>query len=161
MFTNLSWANYLVVVTLLLAIYYTVIGIRFYSIELQHLWFRFRKPTLNFASDKDISESEFLDMEVAQDSTDNTPEQPIINPIQEIEQLSGQFHEALTRANSELFSKEAFIQLLRPILKFHPFLNDEPIKSSMQDLIISECEKNGTIELSKEEINELWNEMYR
>lgn len=161
MFTNLSWANYLVVVTLLLAIYYTVIGILFYSFELQNLWFRFTKPALNFASDKDISEQEFLDMEVAQNSTDNTPEKPIINPLQEVEQLSVQFQEALTRATSELFSKEAFIQLLRPILKLHPSLNEEPIKSSIQDLIISECEKNGTIELSKEEINELWNEMYK
>jgi hypothetical protein len=100
-------------------------------------------------------------MEVAQNSTENTPEQPTINPVQEVEQLSDQFQEALTRATNELFSKEAFIQLLRPILKMHSSLNEEPVKSSIQDLIISECEKNGTIELSKEEINGLWNEMYR
>jgi len=161
MFTNLSWANYLVVITLLLAIYYTVIGIRFYSHELQHLWSRFRKPALNFAPDKDTAESEFLEMELEQYSSENTPEQPIINPLQEVEQLSSQFQEAITQATSELFSKEAFIQLLRPILKLHPSLNEAPIKSTIQDLIISECEKNGTIVLSKEEINELWNEIYK
>ena len=161
MFTNLSWANYLVVITLLLAIYYTLIGIRFYSRELQHLWSRFRKPALKFASDKNISGSEFLDMQLEQYSFENTPEQPITNPLQEVEQLSSLFQEALTQATSELFSKEAFIQLLRPVLKLHPSLNEAPIKSTVQDLIISECEKNGTIVLSKEEINELWKEIYK
>jgi hypothetical protein len=34
-FTNISWANYLVVITLLLAAYYLVIAIRFYFHELQ------------------------------------------------------------------------------------------------------------------------------
>jgi len=161
MFTNFSWANYLVVITLLLAIYYTVIGIRFYSRELQHLWSQFRKPALNFAPDKDTAGSEFLDMKLVQDSSENTPEQTDINPLQEAEQLTSQIQEALTQATKELFSKEAFFQLLRPISKSHPSLNEEPIKSIIQDLIISECEKNDSIVLSKEELNELWHEIYK
>ena len=35
MFTNISWADYLVVITLLLTTYYLVIAIRFYYHELQ------------------------------------------------------------------------------------------------------------------------------
>lgn len=35
MFTNISWANYLIVVSTLLTIYYLFIGFRFYFDELK------------------------------------------------------------------------------------------------------------------------------
>ena len=44
MFTNISWADYLVVITLLLTVYYLVIGIRFYSHELRTFLSGWLKP---------------------------------------------------------------------------------------------------------------------
>ena len=44
MFTNISWADYLVVITLLLAAYYLVIALWFYSQELQTYLVGLLKP---------------------------------------------------------------------------------------------------------------------
>ncbi|MBA2562321.1 MAG: hypothetical protein H0V14_05295, partial [Chitinophagaceae bacterium] len=44
MFTNISWSNYILEVTLLLAAWYLFVSMRFYSHDLQIFLARKRKP---------------------------------------------------------------------------------------------------------------------
>lgn len=168
MFTNISWANYLVVVSLLLAVYYVVVGIRFYSYEIKLLLFGFRKPRVisepkpslvTVSNEK--ANSEFRNMEFEQFNLNHSPAPTTTNPLLEIEQLTNQVQAAIAEATGELFTKEAFLQLLREILKMHPALKDSSFQSTIQDLIISECNKNSFIRLSTEEVMQLWKEVYR
>ncbi len=168
MFTNISWADYLIVIGLLLATYYIIVGLKFYSSELAHLLTSSRKLVSNSIAQQPLldsinklSASESSNMELQEVSSENLPAAPTNNSFEEIEQHTSQVQEALVQAASELFSQEAFIQLLRQILQRHPSLNHSPFKLTIQELIISECEKMGTIQLMKEELDELWREVYR
>ncbi|GAA4429828.1 hypothetical protein GCM10023188_15730 [Pontibacter saemangeumensis] len=164
MFTNISWANYLVVVTLLLAAYYLIIGTRFYSRELQHLLSGKRKPAMRpvqvkapEALNHDHSAA-FLDGGPEDFVSEDSPVQAADNTLQEIEQLADHLKEVLAEAASKRYGKEEFILLLQAVLKKYPALKDAPFRSAIHELIISECEKYGSITLSEEEIVLLWNE---
>jgi len=168
MFTNISWTNYLMVISLLLAAYYVVVSIRFYSYEIKQLLFGLRKSGLISKPKKSLvavnheqADPELPNMEFEQFELNPLPEQITTNPLLEVEQLTSQVQSALAEATGELFTKEAFFQLLREILKMHPNLKDSSFQSTIQDLIISECEKNSSIRLSSEEVRELWKEVYR
>ena len=168
MFTNISWTNYLVVVSLLLATYYVVVGIRFYSYEIKQLLFGLRKSNLisepgnNLVTvNNEQANAEFHNMEFEQFERSHLPEQTTTDPLLEVEQLASQVQAAIAEATGELFTKEAFFQLLREILKRHPNLKNSSFQSTIQDLILSECEKNSSIRLSTEEVTELWKEVYR
>ena len=165
MFTNISWANYLVVVTLLLAAYYLIVGLRFYSRELQHLLTDRRKPAI-YPIQKEVPATADNDHPAAFQEEDPDHLVSEISPVQvadetfrEVEQLAGHLKEALAGAAGKRYGKGEFILLLQPVLKEYPTLKDAPFRSAIHELIISACEKYGSIALSKEEVELLWNEV--
>lgn len=164
MFTNISWTNYIVVIILLLAIYYIFIGIRFYSRDFQQLLTVRRKgkirsgddivenmPQNNLADPFEQPESELAvsDSSFAQTSDDT---------FQDIERLIIRLKEAIADAGTKQYIKEEFFLLVQLILKEYPDLKDSPYQSAINELIISECGKYGSIAISEEEVVMLWDD---
>jgi len=163
MFTNISWTNYIIVVILLLVIYYVFIAIRFYSGELQNLLAGRRKLQLHPVHDELSSEPdnnieyEQVQPELfsAQNSFVETPD----DTFQEVEHLIGRLKDAIEEASSKKYIKEEFSLHLQLILKEYPALKNSPFQSAINELIMSECAKHGSIMLSEDEIVMLWNEV--
>ena len=153
MFTNISWASYILVVTLLLAVWYLVIGMRFYFNDLQNLLTRKRKPDLQLASDDTYltTGSEFTPEQTEASNTDNL--------FQAVEMLTAKLKETIADASSKNYHKEEFNFLLQLTLKEYPHLKGSPFQMAINNLILSECEKYGSLHLSAEELVMLWKEV--
>lgn len=153
MFTNISWASYIFVVTLLLAVWYLIIGMRFYFHDLQNLLARKRRPNLQLAHDESYSPigSGFTSEQTEASDSDSL--------FQEVKILTAKLKETIADASSKNYQREEFIFLLQLTLKEYPHLKGSPFQVAINNLIISECEKHGFLHLSAEELVILWKEV--
>jgi len=158
MFTNISWANYIFVVTLLLAAWYLFVGVKFYSNDLQIFLLRKRKPNLLVGQDE-FQNDEGKVRQSSQFTNDQieTSETDIL--FQEVEELATKLKEAIANASSKNYNREESIFLLHLTIKEYPHLKGSPFQVALNNLIISECERYGSIHLSAEELLMLWKEV--
>lgn len=151
MFTNISWGTYIIVVVLLLAVWYLIIGLRFYSQDLQSFLARKRKKNVQLAQDESYSNAEHTSEQTETSDTDSF--------YHEVENLTTKLKETIADASSKNYHREEFIFLLQLTLKEYPHLKGSPYQVAINNLIISECEKYGSIHLSAEEQVMLWKEV--
>ena len=153
MFTNSSWTTYIFVVILLLAVWYLFIGLRFYFNDLQNLLARKGKRDVELAHDESYStpNAEFTSEQTEVSDTDSL--------YHEVENLTTKLKETIADASSKNYHREEFIFLLQLTLKEYPHLKGSPYQVAINNLIISECEKYGSIHLSAEEQVMLWKEV--
>lgn len=164
MFTNISWTNYIVVIILLLTIYYIIIGIRFYSHDLKNLLSGNQKLKLspstgisdvqndnNTIADEQAQSEMFQPGNTFAETTDET--------FLEVEHLIVRLKEAIANASVKKYIKQEFFLYLQLILKEYPILKNSQFQSVVNELIISECAKHGSIALSEEEVAALWNDV--
>jgi len=154
MIHSITWANYLLVIGLLLSIYYLFIGIRFYSRDIKALLSAKFKTSEkipqvdSYATHAQLS-IEPLQMEL---SFADTSEETFV----EVEQLIEKLKAAIQKAASNASIKEEVINSLRLILEDHANLKGPPFQSAINELINKECKKLGFPMLSEAEIDRLW-----
>lgn len=78
--------------------------------------------------------------------------------VQKIEELSADLKESITMAADKNYGKDEFILSIKHLLQKHQFLKSLSHRELINNLIASECEKYGYIQLSAEEQVMLWNE---
>ncbi|RTY88455.1 hypothetical protein EKL32_25150 [Flavobacterium sp. GSN2] len=157
MFTNISWGNYIVVVVLLLASWYLFVGLRFYFDDIKEIVTGKRKLQFrrlgNTNYQEPQSELNYLDFEI------NTSESVASDTIfHEVDGLVKQLKNVITDAAQRKLIKQEFQDYMRLALIAYPLLKDSPYRSSVDELIVSECEKQGVILLSQQEVEALWDE---
>ncbi len=167
MFTNISWANYIAIIALLLIVYYAFVGIKFYSNELRQFILGKRKLAAGFTSHKTATyEDESSTFQVQQTQAklfpshiNYTPDaQETDDTFQQVEELTASLKEAIAVAVDKEYIKEEFILSLQLLLKKYQFLKGSPFLVAINNLIASECEKYSYIQLSAEERVMLWKE---
>ncbi|MES2329803.1 MAG: hypothetical protein V4539_09390 [Bacteroidota bacterium] len=159
MFTNISWTTYITFVALLLAVWYLIIGLRFYLSDLQILLSGKRKPTpqiagneyRSFQHDEAISHETETTATLSKEQTDDL--------FEKVETLSVKLKDAVSDASEKGYNKEEFSFLLQLTLKEFPELKGSPFQIPINNLITSECEKQGFIHLSAVELEMLWVEV--
>lgn len=157
MFTNISWTDYIVVVTILLAIYYLFVGLRFYFHELKNIVsngkFQFGGVS-NKVPSKIKNHGELIPepIEPSQDSLveDNN------ETFQEVENLIHRLKEAIEEGVIKQLAKQDFSKNLRSILKEYPSLKNSTFRAAIIELIVSESEKYGSTTLNGNEVEVLW-----
>ncbi len=152
MFSTISWTDYLIVVTILLTVYYLFVGARYYSVELKELFsgkrtLHFRHAPMNVLS----TEERILTEKDASDQTKNDDE---LNA----ERLAVHLNQVISYASKRKLGTEELKQHLQLILREFPEFKDTTLQSSINNLIISECEKHGAATLREEEVELLWND---
>lgn len=163
MFTNISWSNYLLAVLLLLTIYYVFIGIRFYSNDLKQLLNGQRKSGDNLIRQdlRDFSSS----------NQDNDQIQSAPSPsgysafaeteedtFNDVEQIISRLKETIAVAIEKKHERSILLKLLQSVYKFYPELRYSAFRPAIDELVISECEKKGSIKLSEEDVEMMWND---
>lgn len=167
MLNNISWTNYLLVVIALLLVYYLVIGFKFYSEEIMGLLSG--KPRLPFRSafpDNSLQDDEVpnhkaqsVQPELFASDLNYTPLfEEADDTVQQVQELTYNLKEAIVKAVENNYIKEEFFLSLQLLLKKYSFLKGSPAPVAINNLIASECEKYGYIQLSAEERVMIWNE---
>lgn len=159
MFTNISWGNYIVVVVLLLASWYLFVGLRFYFDDIKEIVTGKRKLQFrrlgNTNYQEPQSELNYLDFEITTSESEPAGSDTI---FQEVDGLVKRLKNVITDSTQRKLIKQEFQDYMRSVLTAYPLLRDSPYRSSVDELIVSECEKQGSILLSQQEVEALWDE---
>lgn len=164
MFTNISWTNYFILITLVLIAYYIIIGIRFYSHDLKSLLLGGEKIRLGRAQSISIIQKSNNDIDDANATTETfQAENPFAKTTEEtfleVEQLIIRLKEAIADGSDKKYIKQEFVLYLQLVLKEFPTLKYSQFQSAINELIISECSKYDSVTLSEDEVATLWNEV--
>lgn len=157
MFTNISWGNYIFVIVLLLASWYLFIGLRYYLFDITEIVTGKRK--LRNRSIKGLE----IHYDVVHPQTfTGASKHPSFGETEEtildIDAFAEKLKNMVKDANQREVIKSEFIGHLSSLLTEYSSIKNSPFRSSVSELIISECEKLDTISLSLEEFEDLWNE---
>lgn len=157
MFTNISWAGYLTVVAILLPIYYLYVGVRYFSADLKTLFAERQKLKFKAAPATDSKADDLL---ILGESRLESPsfEETTDDEFAEVEHLIERLKAVIADASRRKLIPQEFRQYLRLVLKEYPTIRYSPLRSSINELIISECEKYGTVTLKEAEVELLWKE---
>lgn len=151
MLNNITWTNYGYGLALLLVIYYGFILFRFYAGDLKAIFAGRLKPGQP-QRNPFIYEDERAD--AAQPAGDDqTFAATREENFEEVEQLIGRLKKALAECPRD--SREEVGGTIRLILKDYPSLKYSPFAPAIQELVASECAKNGT-DLSEDDVAALW-----
>lgn len=154
MLTNISWTDYLIAVAILLAIYYLFVGVRYFSSDFKDLFSGKRKLKAALSNDTD-GETILSTGEIA--TTDiNAFEEVSDDEFAEVEHLIERLKVVIADASHKKLVPQEFKHYLHLILKEYPSAQNSPLLSSVNELIISECEKYSAVTLSEDEVDLLW-----
>lgn len=160
MFTNISWGNYTTAVVLVLLSWYLFIGLRFYFVELKDILtgkqkFLFRsignKGNPEIPSNLDCQESpDIISSQSYVEESDQT--------FQEIEILLKKMRNVVADAAQGKLLKQEFMDEVGLVLKEYPSIKKSSFRSSISEVIVSECDKLESIHLTQQEAEALWDE---
>ncbi len=154
MFSQISWTDYLLAVTILLAIYYLFVGIRYFSGDLKALLSGKRKHILKTSG---FPRNEPFQNTASEDNPVTSNEEAD-DEFAEVEYLIEKVKTVVTEALGKQLVKEEFKHYLRLVLKDYPNVKTSGLRPSVNELIVSECEKQGIVAFNEEEVDALWSE---
>mgnify|MGYP000868614696 CR=1 FL=1 len=159
MFTGISWTDYVAAVVILLVVYYAYVGVRYFSGDLRALLTG--KKKLHFRrvpqGDDEEEDTSYITETTSTPISPSTFEESSDSDFEEVEHLIGRLKEVIADASGRELIPQEFSHYLRITLKEYPNIKNSPLRPSVNELIVSECEKYGTVTLSVEEVDRLWN----
>lgn len=156
MFTKISWTDYFIAIGLLITGYYLFVGLRYYSNDLKELNSGKRKLKFGKKPVHKLESKSYLVTEKTDHLPDANFELNTDDEMAEVEHLVERLKGVIAEASGKKLIPEEFIQYLELVLREYPNIRNSPYRSSINELITSECEKYGTVTLSEEEIELLW-----
>lgn len=158
MFTNISWGNYIVVVILLLASWYLFVGFRFYFDELKEIITGKRKLQFRGFENPSYedSQSELNYQESPEAISEQTSFGEFDTTFQDVDTLVARLKTFITDAAKKKLVKKEFTYYLQLLLREFPSVKNSPFNSSISELIVSECAKLESINLTQKEAEALW-----
>lgn len=158
MFTNISWTDYSILIVLLGSLYYLFVGLRYYPTELKELLSGKRKLNFRIPEFKKKNEAGWPSLQTEVQDGDDSFGNTTDDTFNEVESLIAELKENIEKASKKQFIKQEFSYSLKVILKNYPQIQNSPFRSAIDELILSECEKHGTITLSEDDIVRLWDD---
>jgi hypothetical protein len=158
MFTNISWGNYIIVVILLLASWYLFVGFRFYFDDLKEVISGKRK--LQFRgfenSTYQDTEPELKDQDSPELTSNETSFGEFDTTFQDVDALVARLKTFIADAAKKKLVKKEFTYYLQLLLREFPSVKNSAFNSSVSELIVSECDKLESINLTQKEAEALW-----
>ena len=156
MFTNISWTDYFITVTILLAIYYLFVGIRYYARGIKDLLSGKRKLNLKTAlayNSKGVYPSTTEgNIHPSEASFEETTDKEFT----EVEHLIERLKTLIADASRRKIIPQEFKQYLSLVLKEYPSVKNSSLRALVNELIVSECEKYGIVTLTEDEVDLVW-----
>lgn len=137
MFSSISWQDYLTAVAISLAIYYLVLGVKFYRSEVKELFIPKPKPI-------------GLTMDIGAEPA------PENNDLTEIENLISRVKEVFDMAANQHLKTGEVEEFLSLVFADYPSIKHSDWRAWVNDLVVSESEKIANIDLTLQQVNQLW-----
>ncbi|OKS85694.1 hypothetical protein [Mucilaginibacter polytrichastri] len=153
MFTNISWADYFAGAAITAGIYYSYVGLRYYTSDLKELLSGRRKPQLQAALKNG---SDQFGIAESNHPNENYTKAEGDDEFAEVEHLIGRLNTVIADASQKKADPQEFRQYLQLVLAEYPNVKNSPLRSSVNELIVSECEKYGAVTLTENEVDLLW-----
>lgn len=156
MLKNISWTNFITTIVIGLAIYYLFIGIRYYSDEIKDILSGRKKIKLKPALHQDKSRASIDETSIERGTLgfENTSDEE----FDETEHLIEQLKAAIEYGAGRKLIPEEFKMSLVMVLKQYPAIKYSPLRPSINELILSECDKFQITALNEREVDLLWRE---
>lgn len=155
MLTNISWGNYIVVIVLLLVSWYLFVGLRFYLAEIREVVTGKRKLRNRRINDLEIH----YDVVQPHAFTDTSLQLSVGEKGESILDIDA-FVEGLKNVVKEAAQRKLVKTELQDRLSLllceYPSIKNTSFRSSVNELIVSECNRQDFISLSQLEVEELW-----
>ncbi|MBS1780992.1 MAG: hypothetical protein JST70_16830 [Bacteroidetes bacterium] len=156
MLQSISWTEYLTAVAVILILYYLYVAVRYFQGDIKDLLGGKRK--LSFRTALAVPGENGEPKIIEEQETHGAFEQAKDNEFAEVEHLIGRLKTAIADASRRKLIAQEFKQYLSMVLKEYPSVKYSPLRSSINELIISECQKYGAVTLREEEAELLWKE---
>ena len=159
MLTTISWSNYIIAVGTLLFFWYLFLGFRFYSFEIKEVLHGRRKILFPFLGNKKIDDSLFTDGK-NETSLSNLSESfsESFATFDEVKELSARIIEAAAESTDRNLSQQEFKNYLKLILDEYPYVKISSLRGTINELVVSESQKNIHWFLISKDIDDLWEE---
>lgn len=159
MLTNISWTDYIIAVAILLAAYYFFVVMRYFFADLKNLVSG--KSNLKFMvgiSYDTIGES-IQPSEKNYNGESPAFETTTDDDFAEVEHLIERLKSVIADASGKKLIPQELKQYLHLVLQEYPNIKNSPFRSSINELVASECEKYGAVTLSEDEVEQLWKDV--
>jgi hypothetical protein len=157
---HLSWTTYFEVVTLLLVLYYALIGARFYAADIQRL---LRRPVPLNTADKLVPDQlSFKGGEIAGDSLPEEVSYLFAShsdaDIREADELIASLKDCIRTASDNAYAPDALVLQFKTVFNEHASLKTSPHRPAINELVVTECERTGVAELTEDEVDQWWSD---
>ncbi len=157
MLQKISWTDYIMAVAVALVIYYLLVGVRYFSADIKELLsgkrkLKFRTSTADVADTYNMANVNR--QEAGGEGFENTSD----NDFAEVEHLIERLKSVIADASRRKLISDEFKQYIAMVFKEYPSVKYSPLRSSVNELIVSECQKYGAVTLRDEEVELLWKE---
>lgn len=156
MLTNISWTDYLIAVALSVTGYYLFVGIKYFSSEIKGLLSGNNKIQHSGLSE-DPSSGKYFPVNENPEPSTTAFEQTSDDEFDQLDQLIGRLKTIIEGASIRKASIQELKQYLHLVLQEYPGIKNSALRSSINELVASECEKYDAVRLSEEEVEMLWN----
>ena len=153
MLKNISWGNYIVVVVLLVASWYLFVGVRFYFADLKDIATGKRK--FQFRSFPQV-QSNFDYREAPDGIPSSLSSIETDQAFQDVEDLVDKLKNLVADALQRKLPKKEFMYYLSLVLNEFPTVKNSPFRSSICELVVSECDKLEMIHVTQQDVDVLW-----
>lgn len=151
MLNSISWQDYLTAAAISAAIYYLVIGLRYYREDLKKAFSGPGRTNHRTTSYEDMGDTGVIS--IAEKASQS---EPLNEEFDEVEHLIDRVKRLIADTVEKGLDEKPFRQSLRGLFQEYPALKTSLLRSSINELVVSECEKYGTVTISESEVEELW-----
>ena len=148
MLNNISWASYGIAISIIVVIYYVVILVKYYRLDLQKYIQQISGRRLS------LEKANLISIENNPGSNYNNTFENDIDIFSQ--QLLSNLQSLVKTGASRKYPREELLLSIQLELQNHPELPDNLQWDSVNNLIISLCKNYCSIHLSREEVSALW-----
>jgi len=158
-----SWGNYFMVIAIGLAVYFVLIGLKYFRGDLLAAVSSTR--TIPDARDRTAQEENEDDDEVfGPEATipvyKNEEEAPFEDTtdesFREVERLIGELKALIALSAKKMYDKRTLLEALKPMLARYPVVNHPAFREAVGEYIVTECRSKGAVALTEDEVDVLW-----
>ncbi|MBN9284115.1 MULTISPECIES: hypothetical protein [unclassified Flavobacterium] len=150
MFTNITWTDFFLGIAIGTGAYYLLVGLRYYRVEI--IGFFSGRKKMNFNTTFDEEDYEDNSTKTKQNHFLASSDQD----FEQIERLITKIKRIISDTAQVQLEPDEFKDYISVTLKEYPLIKNSPLRASINELIVSECEKYGAVALSEEEVDLLW-----